>query len=111
MPGLLAIAKLGPDQFKNAKVGFVENCFLCTPQYIFEHGGHIYYGIKCLNKNSIMTLADALMGTQNIAEMLFSMELLTVPAHAIDMVYLTRITGCRSHRVRQCIKPTLILKD
>jgi hypothetical protein len=99
MPGLLAIAKLGPDQFKNAKVGFVENCFLCTPQYIFEHGRHIYYGIKCLNKNSIMTLADALMGTQNIAEMLFSMELLTVPAHAIDMVYLTRITGCRSHRV------------
>jgi hypothetical protein len=46
MPGLLAIAKVGPDQFKNAKVGFVENCFLCTPQYIFEHGRHIYYGIN-----------------------------------------------------------------
>jgi hypothetical protein len=42
------------------------------------------------------TIADAVMGTQNDAEMLFSEDLLTIPVHAIDMVYLNRITGCPS---------------
>jgi hypothetical protein len=49
MPGLLAIAKLSSkqsDEFKHANIGFVEDCFLCTPQYIFQEGGHINYGIK-----------------------------------------------------------------
>jgi hypothetical protein len=48
-----------------------QHCFLCTPQYIFEHGGNIHYGIKCLKKDSSITLADAVMGTYNVAEMLF----------------------------------------
>ena len=59
MPGLLAIAKLSSkhtDQFKHADIGFVEDCFLCTPQYIFQEGGNINYGIKCLKKDSLITL-------------------------------------------------------
>ena len=102
MPGLLAIAKLSSkqsDEFKHANTGFVEDCFLCTPQYIFREGGHINYGIKCLKKDSTITLADAVKGTQNVAEMLFSEDLLTIPVHAIDMVYLNRITGCLCQRV------------
>ena len=87
------------DQFKHADIGFVEDCFLCTPQYIFKDGGNIHYGIKCLKKDSSITLADAVMGTHNVAEMLFSKDLLTIPVYAIDMVYLNRITGCPSHRV------------
>jgi hypothetical protein len=102
MPGLLAIAKVSSkhtDQFKHANTGFVEDCFLFTPQYIFEDGGNIHYDIKLLKNDSSITLADAIMGTQNVAEMLFSKDLLTIPVYAIDMVYLNRITGCPSHRV------------
>jgi hypothetical protein len=102
IPGLLTIAKVSSkhtDQFKHTNIGFVEDCFLCTPQYIFEHGGNIHYGIKCLKKDSSITLADAVMGTYNVAEMLFSKDLLTIPVYAIDMVYLNRITGCPPHRV------------
>jgi hypothetical protein len=99
MPGLLAIAKVlskQTDQFKHAKAGFVEDCFLCTPQYIFEDRGNIHYAIKCLKNDSSTTLADAIMGTQNVAEMLFSKDLLTIPVDAIDMVYLNRLTGSPS---------------
>jgi hypothetical protein len=50
-PGLLAIAKAlskPTDQFKFTNQGFVVDCFLGTPQYVFEDCDKIHYAIKSL---------------------------------------------------------------
>jgi hypothetical protein len=107
-PGLLAIAKAlskPTDQFKFTNQGFVVDCFLCTPQYVFEDCDKIHYAIKSLKSaDSSTTLTDVVMGTQNAAEMLFSEDLLKFPVDEIDMVYLNRVTGHPPSRVPRFLK-------
>ena len=107
-PGQLAVARIltkSRDKFCRQDPGFISECFLCTPQYLFKDiDGELKFGIKVIRSDKKFSLHHILSGDDNAAEMLFHPKVHIYSVDCIDIVYLNRATGPKSTRLPSLFK-------